>query len=529
MRRSHLLLLIALTFGPTVFAQPEATSSGCTRALKLNLANTTIVEARVVGSGEFVPPGPRPSDAAAAAYRTLPAFCRVEGVIRPSQDSEIAFEVWLPALDWNGKYLGIGNGGFGGTITYTAMADAVRAGYAASSTDTGHKAASTDGNWSQGHPEKLIDFGYRAIHETAVQSKAIIRGVFGRDATKSYFSSCSNGGRQALMEAQRFPEDYDGIIAGAPAYDFVRIGTGYIWNLQALEAKAGAYIPEKKLSAIESAALKACDALDGVTDGVIDDPRKCHFDPNAILCEAGDSDTCLTKPQVEALKKVYQGPRDSSGRQIYPGFFPGGETGSGSWRAWVVGAGPGTSNQYAFATGGLIGGNGDFAKFDFDEGPTRLGKDLAATLNVESADLEVFRKRGGKLIIYHGWNDPAIPPEGTIAYYESVTLKSKDAAGEFVRLYMVPGMLHCGGGVGPNFFSSFPTQERSPDRSMFSALEQWSEQGTAPASIIAERYNTPGNPASGVLRTRPLCPYPQSAKYKGTGSTDDATNFACRE
>jgi feruloyl esterase len=336
-------------------------AAACDSLLTLKLSDTSITAAQNIAAGGFSPVGARPNDPALAGYRSLPAFCRVQGVIQPSSDSHIEFEVWLPASGWNGKYLGVGNGGFAGSINIASregtntpgLPDAVRFGYAGSSTDTGHKAGATDAKWAMDHPEKSIDFGYRAIHETALKSKAIIRAFYGNDPSKSYFSSCSNGGRQGLMEAQRYPADYDGIIAGAPAAQFTRTGVAFVWDLQATESDPASYIPASKLPAIESAVVRACDALDGVKDGVIDDPRKCRFDPGTLLCEARDSDGCLTLPQVEALKKIYEGPHNSRGEQIQPGFLPGGETGPQGWRAWITGAGPGKGAQYAFAADGF--------------------------------------------------------------------------------------------------------------------------------------------------------------------------------
>jgi len=497
----------------------------CDGLAGLKLPDAEITSARNVAAGGFVPPGAPANERVLAPFKTLPEFCRVQGVIHPSSDSHVEFEVWLPASGWNNRYLGIGNGGLAGSIVYGSMADALRFGYASSSTDTGHQAAGTDGKWSQGHPEKVTDYGYRAIHETAVKSKAIVRAFYEKDAAKSYFSACSNGGRQALMEAQRYPADYDGIIAGAPAAALTRIGAGYIWNLQALAAAA---IPAAKLSAIESAVLAACDALDGIADGVVDDPRKCQYDPDSVRCAAAESDACLTAPQVAALKKIYQGPRNRAGAQLEPGFQPGGETGPQGWQSWITGTDQAESAEHAFMTSGMEGTPQDFLAFDFDRDFKRMEDTLAPKLNATNPDLAAFQARGGKLILYHGWSDPALPPTGTIGYYQSVVTKlGQKSADEFVRLYMLPGMQHCGGGPGPNYFSPLPTAEQDPKQSMFRALEQWTEKGTAPAGIVASKFKTGGNPASGVARTRPLCPYPQTARYQGTGSTDEAANFAC--
>ncbi|HEY3137148.1 MAG TPA: tannase/feruloyl esterase family alpha/beta hydrolase, partial [Blastocatellia bacterium] len=308
-------VLCGLAFSP----KPVGAQS-CEKLSDLKLANTTITAAQPVPAGAFTPPVGSPEP-----FKALPAFCRVTGVIKPISDSEIRFEVWMPVSGWNGKFQGIGNGGFAGSISHLELAAATARGYATASTDTGH----TGGNasWALGHPEKIVDYGHRAVHEMTEKAKAIIGAFYGNGPKHSYFASCSNGGRQALMEAQRYPSDYDGLIAGAPANYFTPVLSGFAWNLQALISDPASYIPPDKLKAIETAALAACDARDGVTDGVLDDPTKCNFDPAALLCKGTDSNNCLTEKQVAALKKIYSGPRTSKGEQITAGFVPGGETG----------------------------------------------------------------------------------------------------------------------------------------------------------------------------------------------------------
>src|SRR5437762_10973068 len=292
---SAVLLLAALSFRSS-----PAAAQTCEKLAELKFANTTITGAKLVSAGSFAPP-----TGSAAPYKELPAFCRVTGVIKPTTDSDIKFEVWMPSSGWNGKFHGIGNGGFAGTITQPALAAAVARGYAAASTDTGH--TTTDASWALGHPEKIVDYGHRAIHEMTEKAKSIVSAFYGNGPKRSYFASCSNGGRQALMEAQRYPNDYDGLIAGAPANQFTHILTGFAWNLQATLTDPASYIPATKLKAIEAAALAACDARDGVTDGVIDDPAKCSFDPSVLLCKGAESDACLTEKQVTALKRIYSG------------------------------------------------------------------------------------------------------------------------------------------------------------------------------------------------------------------------------
>jgi len=486
-------------------------------------ANCDHVGGTVVAAGAFAPPsGPK-----AAIYKVTPEFCRVQGVLTPTADSHIEFEVWLPSSGWNGKYLGVGNGGFAGSIGYTALADAVANGYAASSTDTGHQAGGTDGAWALKHYEKMVDYGYRAIHETAEKSKALVSAFYGDAPKWTYFSSCSNGGRQALMEAQRYPADYDGIIAGAPANYFTHHLAGFVWNAQALDA-AG-YIPPVKLKLIESAALAAC----GSDNGVIDDPSKCHFDPATIACKGEASDSCLTEAQVAALKKIYAGPQNSKGEQLFPGYEPGGETGLGGWGAWITGFSAGKTAQLAFGNGffgDMIFQDAawDYRKMNFDSDMKVADDKGARIFNATDPNLKAFKDHGGKLLLYHGWSDAAIPPVNTIHYYESVLQKmGPNDAHEFVELFMVPGMQHCGGGPGPNDFGAKSPARADTDNSMIKSLEQWVEKGTMPAKIIATKYKTDGNRASGVARTRPLCPYPMVAKYSGSGSADDAANFSC--
>jgi hypothetical protein len=332
------------------------------------------------------------------------------------------------------------------------------------------------------------------------------------------------------MEAQRYPGDYDGIIAGAPANYFTHHLAGFVWNAQALDG-AG-YIPPAKLKLIETAALAACDANDGVTDGVIDDPTRCHFDPATLACKGEASDSCLTEAQVTALKKIYTGPKNSKGEQLFPGYEPGGETGPGGWGAWITGFTAGKTVQLAFGNG-FFGdmifqdANWDFHKMNFD-GDMKVADDKGARIfNATDPNLKTFKDHGGKLLLYHGWSDAAIPPTNTIHYYESVVAKMGKQADEFVELYMVPGMQHCGGGPGPNDFGAMSPGKAEADHSMMKSIEQWVEKGTAPTKIIATKYKTDGNPGSGVVRTRPLCPYPMVAKYSGSGSTDEAANFSC--
>jgi hypothetical protein len=499
-----------------------ASADSCEKLARLNLRGTTITTAELVPAGNF-------KSADGPAQQDLPAFCRVGGVIKPTPDSDIRFEVWMPASGWNRRFLGIGNPGFGGAISYNELGAAVSRGYAAASTDTGHRAGVLDAGWALNHPEKVIDFGYRAIHETTQAAKAILAALFGAGPAHSYFNGCSNAGRQALMEAQRYPEDYDGIAAGAAANNWTRLLTMGAADLKALHGNAAAYIPAAKLPAIDAAALAACDAKDGLKDGIIANPSECNFDPAALLCKASETDQCLTGAQVAALKALYGGLRDRAGAVLFPGYSPGGEAGPGGWAAWITGGAPGTSlmsmyvNQF-FRNMVYDDPTWDYKVASVDQMMKLADQRQAVHLNATDPDLKRFRERGGKLILYHGWSDPAVPPLNTISYYEAVMATTGLKQGAlFLRLYMVPGMQHCGGGSGPNMFGQSGVPQSDAKHDIGAALERWTENGVAPDEIIATNSNAPG----GKTLTRPLCPYPHVAKYKGSGGIDDAANFTC--
>jgi feruloyl esterase len=366
-----------------------------------------------------------------------------------------------------------------------------------------------------------------------VQAKAIIKAFYGRSPRYSYFIACSNGGRQALMEAQRYPDDYDGIIAGAPANFITHLVAGHVWNAQALEADLASYIPARKAPAIEAATLAACDALDGLKDGLIDDPGKCRFDPSVLLCQGAESDGCLTAPQLAALKKVYGGPRNAAGQPDFPGYPPGGETGLGGWAGWITGAAPGKSGQFTFGTNFfkyLVFENKDwdYRSFNYQRDVALADRKLGQILNATDPNLKAFKERGGKLILYHGWCDAAIPMQNTVDYYNRVVTKmGARQTASFLRFFQAPGVQHCLSGPGPNMFGQFGVPMGDADHDLTAALERWVEQGSAPEMIIAAKWKTAFNPASGVARTRPLCSYPRVAKYKGSGSVEEAANFTC--
>jgi len=518
--------------------QPSQEPGRCERLRELKLPDTTITSAESVAAGAFALPPGVTSVLPGTSFKTLPAFCRVTGVLKPTSDSDIRFEVWLPGADWNERFQGIGNGGFAGAIDYgapglTGLAGALSRSAAAAATDTGHQGRDNDARWARGHPEKVTDYGHRAIHLMTVQGKAITTAFYGRAPRRSYFISCSNGGRQGLMEAQRYPGDYDGIVAGAPANFFTHLIAGHAWNAQALEADPASYISARKLPAIEAAVLAACDALDGLKDGLIDDPARCRFDPGVLLCKSEESDACLTAPQVAALKKVYEGPRDANGKSLFPGYAPGAETGLLGWGQWITGTAPGTSAQSAF------GANffkymvfedeaWDYRRLDYARDVQVADRKLGKTLNATDPDLSSYRARGGKLILYHGGCDAAIPLQNTVNYYRSVTAKLGSKQTEsFVRFFPAPGMKHCLLGPGPNMFGQFGVPMGDADHDVTAALERWVEEGVAPNQIVAAKWKMDLNRDSGIARTRLLCAWPRVARHRGSGSVDEAESFVC--
>ncbi len=514
---------------PALAARPVlAQSQRCDELNRLSLPGIAVRSATPVASGVFGVGGIAP--------RPVPSFCRVVGTVLP----ELGFEIWLPA-QWNHKYVGVGNGGLAGKIVYGAMFNPVNRGYAVSSTDTGHvSTTANDGSWALGHMDRVINYGQRGVHEMALASKAIIQAYYSAPPAHSYFQGCSYGGQQALTEVQRYPADFDGVVAGDPANWFTRHYTGgHIWIADAVEGDG--WLPPHKVQVLADVVNAACDVLDGVKDGVLNDPRRCHFDPALLQCKAGDSPNCLTGAQVAAVRKIWAGPRDAGGEQLYPGLAPGGEAGPGGWVEWVTGPAP---DQSAHIELGLPfmrnvvfdNPQWNFRSFHFDPPAPGLESDVTYVddkvgriFNAVDPDLRPFRARGGKLIQYHGWSDPDIPPFNSINYYESVVhrigrnssnaLRDTNAlhetnalreTKEFYRLFMVPGMQHCTGGPGTPRFDAL------------AALEQWVEQNKAPDQIPA------AHATNGLIdRTRPLCAYPQEAKYRGSGSTDDAANFVC--
>jgi feruloyl esterase len=494
----------------------EPYAATCESLLALSRPNTTITLAQSVAAGTFVPPATgRGAAQPNATFKHLPAFCRVAATLKPSSDSDIKIEVWMPLADWNNKFQAVGNGGFAGSITYMSgsggiergMAEALKRSYATASTDTGHTADA--GPTFLGRSEKLVDFGYRAVHEMTVAAKAIIDAFYGTGPKLSYWNGCSTGGRQGLMEAQRFPADYDGVIAGAPANPQTRLAAWNVYVGQAALKDPAFTIPPSKYAMIHQTVLNACDTLDGLKDDLIGDPGVCSFDFKTLSCKGEDSSSCLTAEQVETVQKVTSPTVHSkTGETIFPGLALGTELG---WATKIGGPAPSPLGVDYFKYAIFKDPHWDWRTFNLETAVPLAERIDNGVTNATNPDLAAFKQRGGKLLLYHGWRDQNFSAQSTIRYYESVLDKMGPVqSAEWLRLFLAPGMGHCGGGEGPNEFDAV------------TSLEQWVENGKAPGVIIAS-HRTEGK----VDRTRPLCPYPQVAKYQGSGSIDEAANFTC--
>lgn len=505
---------------PAAAALPAvlAPSTSCESLSSLALPHATINSAEPVAAGAFVAPNAGRGGAGTGRagrgggppvnpYANVPAFCRVMATLTPSPDSDIKVEVWLPASGWSGKYQAVGGGGWAGTISYTAMAAAVTAGYATASTDTGHTGGTAD--FALGHPEKLVDFGYRAIHETTVFAKPVVDAFYGSAPKTSFFNGCSTGGRQAITEAQRYPNDFDAIVAGASAWDGMRMHAVRVGFTKLVTRNADGVIPPGKFPMIHSAVLDACDALDGVRDGVIENPPQCHFDYAKLACKGADGPDCLTQGQVESAKALTSPMKDTRTGTVIDErhLWPGSELG---W-ATLGGASPLGLSVSGLANILYKDPNWDWRTFEIARGYEEAAKADGGALFSGDPNLKPFFDHGGKLLMYHGWTDQQVTPQMSTIYYDKV-LKTvgKDAAAKGIALFMVPGMNHCQGGAGTDTFDKM------------GAIEQWVASGSAPKQIVASHLT-----AGKVDRTRPLCPFPQVAKYKGAGSTDEAANFAC--
>lgn len=504
-RRSAALLMIPAFLCLPVFAVP------CESLANLSLAHASITAAKLIPPGAFVADGTPP-------IPDLPAFCRVEATLTPTPDSDIHIEVWMPVIGWNGKFEGTGNGGFAGKISYGSLAGGLRRGYSVANTDMGtaHPADVTPDVFI-GHPEKWIDWGWRSTHEMTLVAKQIVLAYYGQHPERSYFSGCSTGGEQALMEAQRFPDDYDGIVAGAPANNRTHLHIGVLWNFSAAESDSAGYIPPEKLPAMTEALLNACPGAKAApSDAFLTRPDACHWDPNSLLCPSGDAPGCLTAAQVATARKFYSGAQNPLTHEaIYPGVPRGSEFG---WPGLMPQSGvlP-FEPMFKWA----LGPAWNWRDFDFNRDVKTLDARLAPALDAINPDLSAFKAHGHKLLVFHGWADWLVFSGGSINYYRSVAeaqagpaashhRTSDEETQSFMRLFMIPGMSHCGGGPGLTTVDPLPS------------LELWVEKGVAPDELVAWRAEN-----AAILMTRPVCPFPKTARYNGTGDTKDAANFSC--
>lgn len=482
---------------------PAAIGATCESLGALHIPYASITASETVPAGSFQPP-------TGAAITNLPEFCRVALTMAPSSDSSIQVEVWLPFSTWSGRFRGLGGGGYTGSINYGALGTALRAGDATANTDMGTAPASGgNGTALVGHPEKWLDFGSRSTHLMTVAGKILVQAFYGTAPRYSYFTGCSTGGHQGLEEAQLFPNDYDGILAGAPGHNRTHLHMTFVNNYKVAHTAPGSVIPASKLAMLNQAVLSACVGKDGglATDGFLTDPRKCHFDPASLLCSAGDAPTCLTASEVYTAKAFYDGLRNPrTAELIYPGWALGSETGWGSLQGTTSPAFPGILNW-------ALGAAYNPLTVDWDKDTATIDATLAPTVNFLSTDLSRFRAHDGKLILYHGFADPIVVTRDTITYYDRIRDEqnlSPEELQSFARLFLVPGMGHCSGGPGPNTFDAL------------TPLINWVENGDAPESIVATRSQ-----GGSVVMSRPLCAYPKQARYIGSGAPNDAANFVC--
>jgi feruloyl esterase len=505
------LVTVAVTLTVWMVGAASAAAATCESLNTLTLPQATVTAAELVKAGTFTQPAARGGQPGGRGggnpFSDLGDFCRVAVTVKPTADSDIKMEVWLP-LRWNNRMLVVGNGGWNGNIDRNALATGLRRGYAVASTDTGHEGGG--GPW-MANEEKLIDFGYRAVHETTARTKTLINAYYGKPQRFAYFQGCSAGGRQGLKSAQKYPEDFDGIVAGAPALNTTGRAAFAIYAAQALRKEAGSYIPSSKYPAINRAVLQACDTNDGIKDDVLDNPRACKFDPKVLECKAGtDNNSCLTPAQVTAARALYQPLKNSrTGALIFTGLEYGSEMG---WSTF--------GGQQPFATATqmyqqMIFKNPawDYKTLNFDSDMALVDSIEKGNINAMDPNLGPFLARGGKLIQYHGWADQQIPPGTSPEYYDSVVraLGGADKVDGGYRLFMVPGMAHCGGGNGTSTFD------------VLAALERWVELKSPPDQITATRV-VDGR----ADRQRMLCRYPAVASYKGTGEVNEPANFVCK-
>jgi Tannase and feruloyl esterase len=534
--RHPVMLASAILAGLAADGAAAATPTSCASLTAFAFPNTTINSATEMPGGAYVAP-----DAWHLAFTNLPPYCMVSATISPTSDSSIGVQVWMPMQRYNGRYLGTGNGGYAGGFFQSELADGINRGFATANTDMGATgAAGVNGDALVGHPEKWKDFGWRATHLMTEFSKALIGTFYGTSPAKSYFAGCSTGGQQALMEIQRFPADYDGVLAGAPAFNRTHLHTVLVADYRATHRTPASYIPPAKLDLVNRAVLAQCHGEDGgaASDPFLTDPRDCKFDPATLQCPLGaDGPTCLNPDQVAAMNVYYHGSVNlANGALINPGNARGSETSNLAALGFALNesaAEPTFDSLFKW----VFGLTWQWQTFDFNNDMATVDRVLAADLNADVTDLRPFANQGGKLIMYHGFADPLIPSQSSINYYNAVVENSVGGRSRqslartqaFARLFMAPGMWHCKDGPGPNAFGG-PIQQQAPSYDaqydLLTALTLWVEKSVAPTSVIATKYTGDAAQAP-IAMQRPLCAYPQFAAYRGSGDANLATSFRC--
>lgn len=540
------LLGLSLMYILNSAASSNLDQDRCAKLASLSLPHTVITQAESISAGNYLAPDRK--------NYTVPAFCKVHGVSVPTKGSHINFEVWLPIDTWNGRFYQLGTGGFSGLLDEVSgkLVESINRGNAVAMTDGGHDLKNPA--WALHQPEKIIDMGYRALKETSSSARQLIGVFYNRKPAYSYYAGCSGGGRDAMVAATRFPEDWDGVLVGAPGTDIIRTWTNFAWVDKALNINKSSQIPVAKLPAIQKAALASCTADAHVVEGIAADTRFCRLDTSELICKDQENDNCLTEPQATALAKIYDGVRNSpTAAFIYPGYEATLEAEAGDTMGWdgrfmkketpwnENDNGKGAKWSNFFRTMVFDDLEWDQRTFDFDKDiNTAINKNISGEILSEvlgpvELDFSAMQARGSKIIGYHGWGDAALSAKGGIEDYERVAqqLGGIDKIQAFYRQFMVPGMLHCSAGPGAHSFGQIHIANRlpalKPDAShdISIALEQWVEEGIAPKKIIAVKYIN-DNVEKGVAFTRPLCPYPQVPVYKGRGDTAKASNFECR-
>jgi feruloyl esterase len=527
---------IAAAFGLSTltflsFLSP-ARAVDCDGLKSTKIADTTIISAEAVPAGDL-------TTVDKVTRKDMPAFCRVVASVKDAPDSDVRVELWMPNEGWKGVFHVNGNGGYAGVLAYNygAMEAAIKRGYASAETDLGTAPATPlDGDALIGHPDKWKDWGMLGTHEAAVAGKEIAKAFYGADAKRSYYTGCSTGGQQGIIEAEYFPEDFDGILSGAPVVNRTWGHLVAVTSYQAANLKPGHKLSDAKLALLTKSAVAACGAKgNGLkSDPFIADPLACDFDPAALTCKGAAADDCLTPEEIETAKAIYLGPADKDGKPLFYGELPGSESGVFNW-GFIEAPGnapgePGFDGLFKW----VFGPNWDWRDFDVERDMAKVDAVLGSALNgAVTGDVTKFRDRGGKLIFFQGWADPIVPVGQTLDFYKGLMSKfgGEEKTKAFARLFMVPGMGHCGFGTGPNRFDSAAfggaqPPALDPEHDMFTALSHWVEDGVAPDQVIGTKFV--GDDASkGIAMQRPLCPYPQRAWYKGEGDTNAAANFTC--